>query len=171
MDCAESAINTKPTRGRFLFYKILTAVPVFTAILAIARYAEAAWMPFVYVGVCLIHAAIMYTIKCPHCAYYKLDHPTLRCFIWWGAPKIWKPRAGQEGRIVSIYGPIGILVVAFFPVYWLTFQWELLVVYFLSVAGLVGSIAMNECPRCAHFDCSLNSVPEEIRAAHRGDAA
>ena len=44
-------------------------------------------------------------------------------------------------------------------------------VYFLSIAGLVGSIAMNECPRCANFDCSHNAVPEEVRKAHLGDAA
>ena len=154
-----------------MYYKILTAVPVFTAIVAIARHGEAVYWPFVYVGVCLLHAAIMYAIKCPHCAYYKRNTPSHRCFIWWGAPKVWKPRPGPESRIVGIYAPIGILVVTFFPTYWLWAQWELLVVYFLSVAGLMGSIVMHECPRCAHFDCPHNAVPEEVRKAHLGDAA
>jgi len=171
MSCPSTALVTKPTLGRFVYYKILTFVPVFVALVAIARYSGAVYWPFAYVAVCLLHAAIMYTIKCPHCAYYKMESSRHRCFIWWGAPKIYKPRPGPESRFVGIYAPIGILVVTLFPAYWLWFQWELLVVYLFSVAGLLASIAMNECPRCANFDCPHNEVPEEVRKAHPESAA
>ena len=163
MDCPGTALEATPTLGRFLYYKILTAVPVFAALVAIARHAEAFYWPFVYIGVCLLHAGIMFTIKCPHCAYYKLPGKKHRCFIWWGVPKIYKPRSGLEPRFVGIYAPIGMLVLTFFPVYWLWSDWVLLVVYFLSVVGLFLSIGMHQCPRCLHFDCSHNQVPEEIR--------
>jgi hypothetical protein len=171
VDCPGTALDATPTLGRFIYYKILTAVPVFAALVAIARHAEALYWPFVYVGLCLVHAGIIYTIKCRHCAYYKLEGKKLHCFIWWGMPKITAPRPGPEKPFVGIYARIGILVLTFFPVYWLAFQWELLVVYLLSIVGLLASILMDRCPRCLHFDCANNQVPEEVRDQYRKSVA
>jgi hypothetical protein len=171
VDCPGTALEATPTLGRFLYYKILTAVPVFAALVAIARHADAWYWPFVYVVVCLVHAGIMYTIKCPYCAYYKLEGKKHRCFIWWGVPKLYEPRTGQEPKFVGIYAKIGMLVLAFFPVYWLWSDWVLLVVYFLSLVGLVVSIGMHQCPRCLHFDCAHNQVPEDVKELYRKSVA
>jgi hypothetical protein len=43
--------------------------------------------------------------------------------------------------------------------------WPLLLLYALGIAGLVLSIALNECSRCPHFDCGNCSVPEAVRRA------
>jgi hypothetical protein len=166
MICPRTGILVRHELGRFIYYKLLTAIPVSSALIAIVRYSEAVYWPFIYIGVCLLHAGIMYTIKCPHCAYYKLGGRTHHCFMIWGAPKIWKPRSNPESRIVGIYAPIGMLVLTFFPVYWLLSQWELLLVYLLSIAVLVTSIGQNECPRCLNFECGHNKVPDEVRSAY-----
>ncbi|MHC4549601.1 MAG: hypothetical protein ACYTEZ_12580 [Planctomycetota bacterium] len=166
MTCPDAALATKPTFGRFVYYKALTLIPVFTALVAIARYSRTWSWPLVYVGLCLLHAGIMYTIKCPHCAYYKMGGAKHRCFIWWGVPKVYAPRPGPEPRLVGIYAPIGMLVLTLFPVYWLRFQWELLLLYLWSVGVLAASITLNECTRCLHFDCAHNRVPEEVRRGY-----
>lgn len=57
-------------------------------------------------------------------------------------------------------------VLTFFPVYWLRFQWELLLLYFLSIGVVLLSIGLNECPRCLNFACPHNRVPDEVREAY-----
>jgi hypothetical protein len=127
------------------------------------RVSESLLWPLVYVGACLTHASIMYSIKCPHCAYYKLGEGTFSCFIWWGVPKLWKSREGPERGWVKNYAMLGVFVLTFFPVYWLWQSKVLLLVYFLGIAGLLMSIVLNECSRCLHFKCGNCGVPEEIR--------
>ncbi len=58
------------------------------------------------------------------------------------------------------------LVLTFFPVYWLRFEWELLFLYLLAIAVLLTSIGLNECPRCVNFACPHNRVPEELQKAY-----
>jgi len=45
-----------------------------------------------------------------------------------------------------------------FPIYWLRLEWELLVVFLLSIVTLLYSILMQECSRCPTFDCPNNSA-------------
>lgn len=174
MACPSLALSTQPTPSRFVYYKILTLVPVTTALVAILSFGESLWWLLVYAGICLTHASIMYTVKCPHCPYYKMEGSTLRCFIWWGAPKVWAPREGREHPLVGKYALFGMLVLTFFPVFWLWQHWSLLVIYFLGIAALVLSIGLNECSRCLNFDCGHCAVPEEVREEYRekfGDGA
>jgi hypothetical protein len=149
-----------------VYYKLFTLIPLSAALIAITRYSEAIYWPFVYIGLCLLHAGIMFTIKCPHCPRYKTDGKIHRCFMIWGVPKIYEPRPGPEKRFVGIYAPIGILALTVFPVYWLRFQWELLFLYLLSIIVLLTSIGLNECPRCPNFDCGHNKVPADVREAY-----
>lgn len=166
MSCPKTALLDQPEFGRFVFYKLLTAIPVAAALIAMFRYSDALYWPLTYIGLCLLHAGIMYSIKCPHCAYYKKGGKTHHCFMIWGAPKIWKPRSTPESRIVGIYSPIGMLVLTAFPVYWLLSQWELLLVYLLSIAVLVMSFGLHDCPRCLNFECGHNTVPEVVKRAY-----
>ncbi len=163
---ASAALITRPELARFVSYKLLTLIPVSAAVIAMAQHAEGWHWPLLYVGLCLLHAGIMFTIKCPHCPYYRMAGTTHRCFMIWGIPKIRAPRPGPESRLVGVYAPIGVAALTLFPVYWLWFEWELLVLYFLSIAAVLLSIGLNECPRCLNFECPHNVVPEEVREAH-----
>jgi hypothetical protein len=163
MACPSAALSTTPTLDRFIYYKVLTLIPVSAAIIAMVRVSGSFLWPLVYVGVCLTHASVMYTIKCPHCPYYKMEGETLRCFIWWGAPKLHPERQVPEKKWVGKYANVGMAVLTFLPVYWLWQEKALLLMYFLGIVGLVLSIGLNECSRCLNFDCGHCGVPEEIR--------
>lgn len=154
----------KHGHGRFIFYKLMTAIPVFAAALAIIRYANS-WLWLVaYAAVCLTHATVIYLSKCPHCHYYRTgDSKVHRCFFIWGTPKLRKPNSGPAPKFLGIYTPIAIIVLIGFPIFWLRFRWELLVVYMLSIVTLLYSILLQECARCPSFECPNNSVPEEWR--------
>lgn len=173
MASAIIGITTKPTVARFIYYKVLTLIPVTAAVTAIIRYADSPVWALVYVGACLTHAGIMNAAKCPHCPYYKMGDRTFGCFIWWGTPKIWKDRAGPEASWVKRYALVGMLGLTFFPVYWLWHEWPILIIYFLGIGGLVTSISLNECSRCLNFDCGHCAVPDDVRReylAMRGGA-
>jgi len=155
-----------PSLGPFIYYKLLTVVPLFAATIAIFRYSSSIFWLFLYFVLCLFHACIMYSIKCPHCRYYRNGQEKFSCFIYWNFPKFWKERSNPASPIVKYYAPFGILYLSFYPVYWLSFQWELLVIYFLSLGIILSSILKNECSRCLYFECSNNTVPEFLRKAY-----
>jgi hypothetical protein len=163
MACPSAALSTNPTLDRFIFYKVLTLIPVSAALIAMVTHAGSWVWPALYVGLCLTHAGIMYRIKCPHCPYYKMEDSTLKCFIWWGVPKRYPPREGPEEAFVGKYAEIGMLVLTFFPIYWLWQAKSMLLIYGLGIVALVLSIGLNECCRCLNFDCGHCGVPEEIQ--------
>ena len=160
-DC--TSLLSKPSKGHFVYYKLLTVVPLFTATVAILRYSESILWFFLYVLLCLIHATIMYSIKCPHCRYYRNGQEKFSCFIYWNFPKLYNERKSPASPVVKFYAPFGILYLSLYPVYWLTFQWELLIIYFLSLGIILSSIIKHECSKCLYFECSNNTVPELIR--------
>lgn len=49
---------------------------------------------------------------------------------------------------MGIYAPIEMLVLTFFPVYWLLSQWELLLIYLLSIAVLVDTVGGGRDDAC-----------------------
>jgi hypothetical protein len=168
MACPTIGLSIQPPLSRFIYYKVLTLVPVSVAIVAMIRHGDSLLWPIAYVGVCLTHAAIMNAAKCPSCPYYKVQEGTFSCFIWWNTPKLWANREGREAPWVKHYALIGISVLTLFPVYWLAQEWPLLVVYFLGVLGLLMSIVLNECARCLHFECGSCGVPDEVRREYLG---
>lgn len=161
------ALNTQPDLSRYVFYKMLTFIPVSIAFVAIIRYSSGFLWPLVYALLLIGHAAVMYSIKCPHCAYYKRNGRTLKCFMWWGVPKLYKPRQGPEKKYVGVYAPIGMLILTLYPIYWLRYEWELLMVFILSIAVVILSIGQTECSRCLNFECSHNTVPEDLQKEYR----
>lgn len=166
MICPKTGLLTKPAYSRFLYYKLVTSVPFLTAMIAITRYSETVYWPLAYIGICLLHVGIVYSNKCPRCAYYKISERTHKCFMIWGFPKIFEARPGPDKPFLGKYVPIAILTITFFPVYWLRFQWELLLLYFLSWGVLVSSISLHQCSRCISFDCKNNRVSDEVRKAY-----
>lgn len=167
MICPETGLLARPSYGRFIYWKLVTLIPLGTALYAIVTYAESIVWPLVYIGICMTHVFIVYTNKCPHCAYYHMGGRMHACSWLWHIPKLVKPRPGPQGRFVTKYVPFGILTLTLFPVYWLRFRWELLVIYLLSVGLMLASVLLHECSRCVSFGCSNNSVPEKLRKAFK----
>lgn len=167
MACPAAALWSKPSLSRFVYYKLLTLIPVSAALIGITRHASSILWTAGYVALCLAHAAVMNAIKCPHCPYYRMGDKTFSCFIWWKAPRLYQPRPGPESRFVAVYAPIGMAVLTIYPVFWLWQEWELLLLYLLSIVVLVLSIGYNECSRCLNFDCGHNTVSEGIRKEYR----
>ena len=165
MNCSVTCLLKKPNIIDFMYGKLIAVVPFATAIIAIVKHSDTFLWVLVYVVIFLAHATHIYFKKCSHCAYYKIGGSTLRCHYIWGVPKILKARSGPISGYLRIYTPIAILIISFFPVYWLLSQWELLLVYALSWGVLIGSI-IHECGRCIWFECSMNRVPEDIRNAY-----
>ncbi len=164
MTCQNSPLLESHGRGRFIFYKLMTAIPVFAAVYGIVRYADPWYWVFAYGGLCLTHATIIYLAKCPYCHYYHAgDSMIHRCFFIWGTPKLRKPASGSAPGFLKFYVPVGIMTLIIFPIFWLRFQWELLVVYLLSIVTLLYSVLLQECSRCMNFGCPNNSVPEDLR--------
>ena len=119
MTCASEALWVKPTFSRYVYYKLMTLVPVSAALIGIIRHGSTWVWPALYLALCLVHAAVMNAIKCPHCAYYKQGDSSFNCFIWWRTPKLYRERPGPESPFVGIYAPIGMLVLAVYPTLWL----------------------------------------------------
>ena len=167
MSCSSEALHTKPKLSRYVYYKLMTLIPVSAAVIGISRYAESWIWLWVYVGLCLSHALVMNAVKCPHCPYYKMGQNTFSCFMWWRMLRLYKPRAGLESRFVGIYAPIGMLILTIYPTLWLWRQWELLFLYLLSVVVVVLSIGENECSRCLNFECSHNTVSDTVKKEYQ----
>lgn len=163
MRCASEALWLKPTLSRYIYYKLMTLIPVSAAVIGLIRHGGTLIWAGLYLGLCLVHAAVMNAVKCPHCAYYKLGNRSFSCFIWWKTPKLYKERSGPESRFVAIYAPIGMLVLSVYPTLWLWREWELLLLYVLSLVVLVLSIGHNACTHCLNFECGHNAVPKTIR--------
>ncbi len=71
MNCPSTSVMAEQEFRRYVFYKLFALIPVSAALIAMTRYAEAIYWPLIYIGLCLLHAGIMFTIKCPHCPRYK----------------------------------------------------------------------------------------------------
>ena len=167
MICEKECLDVEPSFGRFLYSKLITAVPVATALVAVFRYSDSLAWPLIYVALCLIQVNVMYYFKCPHCPYYEKGGFFHKCFMMWGFPKIYKKRTGPTPSFLSKYVPVAILVITLYPVYWLLQEWELLLIYALSWGVLVGVLA-DHCARCIYFECKFNSVPDELRKIYLG---
>ncbi len=136
---------------------------VSAAVIGITRHADSFLWTGIYLGLCLAHAAVMNAIKCPHCPYYKMGGKTFSCFMWWHMPRLYTPRPGPESRFVAVYAPIGMLILTAYPVFWLWREWELLLLFLLSIVVVVLSIGHNECSRCLNFECGHNTVSDSVR--------
>ncbi|MFZ5642479.1 MAG: hypothetical protein ACOY46_02665 [Bacillota bacterium] len=175
MKCEKTCLTMKFEFSDYLYFKLLTLVPFFTAIIGIWQNASSPLWILAYLGVITWHTNITYMLFCPHCPYYQQSKKTTKCIMIWGIPKIYKHKPGPASKAVSTLIITDILLTSVFPLYWLWQTWYLLVIYVLSVSILLVSLIKNECSRCIWFDCTKNTVPEDIRKAyleyHKPDVA
>ena len=175
-ECTKTGGLKKIPFTLFVYYKLATFVPAFIGIYSIFIYAESLlWLGF-YITIFLVHMSIIFKIKCTHCSYYMLPEKKLLCMWLWGVPKIFEANPDPESGFNKVYVPLGMTIVAFFPVYWLLNNLALLVLYFVSLAVLVSSLFLFTCSRCTYFGCTHNQVSQELKDnyiainAHSADA-
>ena len=157
---------TNPTLFDFLHEKLITLVPFSIAIIAIYRYSDSLIWLMLYFGIIGAHMIHILLQRCPHCEYYKRKIKWLECNWWRWTPKIREEKSGPLPKYIGTYTPIAILTITFYPIYWMTFQWELLMLYILSWGVLALSIYTAGCARCIDFGCKNNKVPKELRDAY-----
>ena len=144
---SKHGLLTNPTLFDFLYEKLITLVPLSIAIIAIYRFADTPLWLLLYFGIIGFHMIHILLQRCPHCAYYHRETKWLECNWWRWTPKFRKKKEGALPKYLSTYTPIAVLIITLFPIYWLTFQWELLLLYILSWGVLAVSIYTAGCSR------------------------
>ena len=166
MICSEHGLLSKPTLFEFLQEKLVTLVPFSIALFALLKYSNGLIWSLLYL--CLIGAHMTHILlkRCPHCTYYKKDTKYHECLWWRWTPKFRREKDGPPPKYIRTYTPIAVLTITFYPIYWLAFQWELLIFYILSWGVLALSIYTAGCSRCIDFECKNNAVPKDLREAY-----
>ena len=166
MICSRYGLLTKPTLFDFLHEKLITLVPLLIALIALFRYSGSLTWPILYLVIIGAHMTHILIQRCPHCEYYKAETKWLECLWWSWAPKIRKKKTGPPPKYIRPYTFVAVLVITLYPIYWMIFQWELLILYVLSWGILALSIYTAGCARCIDFECKNNAVPKEIKDAY-----
>jgi hypothetical protein len=160
MECKNRPnLKEQHTHLDFLYFKLLTAVPLFTVIIGFWRSSPLMIIPYLlWIG---IHMTLVYRLLCTHCPHYGAYNGKTQCHYLWAIPAFFDGRPGPQNLLEKVGVNVLLLVSILFPVNWLLENWELLIIYFLSLAVLLITMMRYECTRCIHFDCSHNNVSEE----------
>jgi hypothetical protein len=161
MNGSETKLKKKHEFLDHLYWNLVLSVPIITACMAILRHSLSWFIFYAVAGIALVIS--IYRFFCTHCPHYIQSHRTTKCMFFWGIPKFFASRPEPLNlfdKAVSIISPTIIILL---PLYWLIFELDLLVIYLLSLAVLFSTIRRNECGRCIHFHCLINSVPEDLR--------
>jgi hypothetical protein len=71
-------------------------------------------------------------------------------------PAVYCARPVPQNFVEKIGVKLLLLISILFPVYWLLQNFELLIIYLLSIAVLLITMMRSECTRCAHLNCAHN---------------
>ena len=154
-------LKTRYSFSDFLFYFCLLSVPIVTAIVAILK--NSIWWTIAFVVICVAITGLVLKFYCTHCPHYTREDKRLKCIFFWGFPKIFHTRPERLNVADKVVAFIAIAVLLLFPLYWLLLEFDLLIIYVLSLTVCFAAIYRSECKRCIYFECPLNRVPEVIR--------
>lgn len=157
---SRNELKTRYSFSDFLFYICLLAVPFVTSVLAILKHS--AWWIIAFIGLAVGITALVLRFYCTRCPHYTREGKYLKCIFFWGLPKFFNKRPGKLDVVDMAVTFSATIVLLIFPLYWLWMEPGLLIIYILSLIGLVAAIHRNECQRCIYFDCPANKVPKEI---------
>ena len=160
MTCQADGEKPKLALTHHAYYKLVTAVPFFTA--AYAVFSQSTAWGIVYLLLVLVHMTVVYRLLCTHCPLYAAQGGKTNCHFIWGAPGFFKARPEKAGPASTAGLVVSLMVTALFPLPWLIERWELLVVYFLGLGVLFATLMKYECKRCEHHGCpkNQNNAPE-----------
>lgn len=104
-------------------------------------------------------------VMCSHCPHYAEEGSSLKCWANYGSLKIWKYRPGPMTFWEKVLFLAGFAFVWGYPLFFLIsfFQWFLLIVYLLTIAGFFMTLRAFLCSQCMNFACPLNTVKNEVR--------
>ena len=148
MEILEGQVKKRHRFHDFLYWNLVVAVPVITAIIAIGKGSVAGLIVFL-VLLCLM-VGLIYRFFCTHCPYYIESKKVTRCMFFWGMPKFFEARPGPLNAKEKAISFAALFIMLVFPLPWLLNHFELLLIYLmsLSVAGL--TMWRYECIHCAH---------------------
>jgi hypothetical protein len=155
-------LKSRHTHGDFLFYKLVSVVPLAAAVFAIAQESWT-WLAL-YLGWLLVHMVVVYRVLCTHCPHYGAEDGVTSCHFIAKVPMLFKRR---EGPLKPVSMGVLMLMLSFSslaPVPWLLRHPDLMVLYFLSLGVLFATMMKYECTRCRNFNCPKNQVPKELRS-------
>ncbi|MCP4689625.1 MAG: hypothetical protein GY859_16345 [Desulfobacterales bacterium] len=156
----ETKLKTRHNFKDFLYWTTCLLVPIITACVAILNWQSVIGIVS-YILICIACVLVLYRFFCTHCPHYTREDKRLKCMFFWGVPKIFKPNPGPMNIFEKLAVLLAVLLIVFFPFYWLSRQVGLFVIYILSIIVLGATIRRNECPRCIHRNCMLNCAPAE----------
>lgn len=162
MQCDNATgIKTQHSFSDFLYFKLLTAVPLVTVLAGFWR--TQPWMIIAYVVWIAIHMTVVYRILCSHCPHYGNYQGKTQCLYLWGVPAVFKANPAAQNILEKLGVKLLLMLSILFPIYWLLQSLDLLLIYLLSIAVLLITMMRYECTRCVHLDCSHNKVPPDLR--------
>jgi hypothetical protein len=164
-----SRLKERHTNVDFIYFKLLTAVPLFTVLVGFWRTSPFMMLPYLlWIG---IHMTLVYRLLCTHCPHYGSHKGKTQCHYLSAIPAFFKARPVPQSFWEKAGVMILLLISILFPVNWLLESWELLTIYLLSVAALLVTMMRYECTRCVHLDCPHNTVSEEDASAFKKQKA
>ncbi len=146
----------------YLYWNLFGAIHIIAAGTAILNHSIACLVCYIILGISLV--VLVYRFYCSHCPHYGQGDKTTKCMFFWGIPAFFKPRPWPLNLFEKAVLVISSIVWILFPLYWLSLEPSLLVIYLLSLAVFVWTIRRNECCRCIYFHSPVNCVPKEIRS-------
>ncbi len=104
-------------------------------------------------------------VLCSHCPHYAEPDKTLKCWVNYGSPKLWRYRPGPMTRMEKGIMLGGFAIIWGYPLAFLIagLLWLQLCFYILSVIVFFMALKTLLCPRCMNFACPLNTVAEKTR--------
>ena len=156
MAVSDNGIKKQHRFQDFFYWNLVLAVPLVTAMIAIAKHSLVGLAAFVLLIVLM--AGIIYRFFCTHCPHYLQGQESTRCMFFWGMPKFFKEKPGPlntKEKVISTAAP---LITLAFPIPWLMDQPGLMTIYLLSLTVTGWTMWRQECVRCAHIHCPANRV-------------
>lgn len=154
-------LKTQYSFKDFLFYVTLTAVPLVTAFVAIAGHSIRWAVGYVMFAVVMV--ALVLRFYCSHCPHYNRPGDTVKCLFFWGLPKKFEGRPGKPPQLDMLMTLLASGLILLVPLYWLIREPGLLVIYALSLGGVIAAVRRSECERCIYYDCPANTVPDHLK--------
>ena len=156
MEPLDNRIKKQHRFQDYLYWNLVLAVPLVTAVIAIANHSLAGLIGFLLI--IALMAGIIYRFFCTHCPHYIQGQQSTRCMFFWGMPKFFTekpgPLSGKE-KAISIAAP---LITLSFPLPWMMDQPGLMLIYIMSLAVTGLTMWRQECVRCAYISCPANRV-------------
>lgn len=159
-NCASPHVKSRHTHLDFWYYKLLTAVPLFTVLVGFWK--TQPFMILIYLLWIATHISLVYRFLCSHCPHYGAYDGKTQCLYLWGVPPVYKARPGAQSGFekAMVMALLGVSIL--FPTFWLFKNPELLVIYLLSIGVLLSTMMRYECTRCVHETCPHCMTPGDL---------